>query len=198
MSLIISIHAPAWGATGRGFPRRSARRNFNPRTRVGCDAQQLLQFLHRANFNPRTRVGCDAGDIFDAVLLVYFNPRTRVGCDAIFSSLSVSPNISIHAPAWGATAKDLKKLSILPEISIHAPAWGATYGRKLSESSQRFQSTHPRGVRPIFAHRERMSGVYFNPRTRVGCDNPPRKIYLYVLPISIHAPAWGATGIEIP
>ena len=34
-------------------------------------------------------------------------------------------NVSIHAPAWGATMKQTKK-QIEAQVSIHAPAWGAT------------------------------------------------------------------------
>ncbi len=33
----------------------------------------------------------------------YFNPRTRVGCDSLESGKPEQFNISIHAPAWGAT-----------------------------------------------------------------------------------------------
>ena len=98
-----------------------------------------------------------------------FNPRTHVGCDAIkFPS------------------------------------------QLLSRS---FQSTHPRGVRRS-AFWQTLANVYFNPRTHVGCDdrnriprtrspyfNPRTHVgcdtvtgYLeHVLPISIHAPTWGAT-----
>ena len=35
---------------------------------------------------------------------------------------------------------------------------------------------------------------YFNPRTRMGCDEQPVVGFPGVLTISIHAPAWGATG----
>ena len=81
----------------------------------------------------------------------------------------------------------------LREISIHAPSWGATHFRKRA------------GGR----------GNNFNPRTLVGCDRGdwkvfksrkgfqsthPRGVRLFLcpwllprLPISIHAPSWGAT-----
>ena len=37
---------------------------------------------------------------------MYFNPRTRVGCDLVKIGLPIILSvISIHAPAWGATAK---------------------------------------------------------------------------------------------
>ena len=82
------------------------------------------------------------------------------------------PQISIHAPAWGAT-NDIKKyntkinefqsthprgvrrdikytLEIEEYISIHAPAWGATPGYPHTVLIvEEFQSTHPRGVRRL-------------------------------------------------
>ena len=55
-----------------------------------------------------------------------FNPRTRVGCDEYFRNLfSDLDNVSIHAPAWGATA-----------LTVNMEA-----------TQLPFQSTHPRGVR---------------------------------------------------
>ena len=55
-----------------------------------------------------------------------FNPRARVGRDALFFCLLLDRrDISIHAPAWGATIAN-KILPLVQEISIHAPAWGAT------------------------------------------------------------------------
>ena len=32
-----------------------------------------------------------------------FNPRTRMGCDKILDYVATPINVSIHAPAWGAT-----------------------------------------------------------------------------------------------
>mgnify|MGYP001199814199 CR=1 FL=1 len=55
--------------------------------------------------------------------------------------------VSIHAPAWGATAAIIK-LWGGKDVSIHAPAWGAT----------------PALTRPSIA------GAGFNPRARVGRD----------------------------
>ena len=81
VSALVSIHAPAWGAT-RGScrcPRRS--RCFNPRARVGRDPKPEPVF---------------------AVVVVL-----------------------IHAPAWGATQVHLLQL-VDQHVSIHAPAWGAT------------------------------------------------------------------------
>ena len=148
-SLLVSIHAPAWGATSVLITSATACACFNPRTRVGCDVTCCRPHRQRACFNPRTRVGCDAA-------------HTR-------SSPRVSP-VSIHAPAWGATPA-CRFYNAPGGVSIHAPAWGATSAPDLDAcSGRRFQSTHPRGVRP--------SGE-LSPSLNVT--------------VSIHAPAWGAT-----
>ena len=58
------------------------------------------------------------------------------------------------------------------DISIHAPTWGATFFREKIWMNLLFQSTHPRGVRPISMPMS-MSPANFNPRTHVGCDAHP-------------------------
>ncbi len=54
--------------------------------------------------------------------------------------------VSIHAPAWGATwARDPYIHG--DEVSIHAPAWGATKDAASKAWEPEFQSTPPRGGR---------------------------------------------------
>ena len=49
-----------------------------------------------------------------------------MGCDCDLEICKpISPRISIHAPAWGATG-DWAQRWMKYKISIHAPAWGAT------------------------------------------------------------------------
>ena len=48
-----------------------------------------------------------------------------MGCDTKIRFAYANYEISIHAPAWGAT-KGVQATVIHSEISIHAPAWGAT------------------------------------------------------------------------
>ena len=57
-SILVSIHAPV-GVRHVPRWRRSRRRGFNPRTRVGCDIRTLAEWMPRTRFNSRTRVGCD-------------------------------------------------------------------------------------------------------------------------------------------
>ena len=100
-----------------------------------------------------------------------FNGGKVVAADItkVCSSFFVIMHVSIHAPAWGATAPVwLDELNSI--VSIHAPAWGATPCLCLL---------------PL-----KLDG--FNPRPRMGGDICYRSIGPGWL-VSIHAPAWGAT-----
>ena len=123
----ISIHAPARGATRSAQLQHLLLRNFNPRTREGCDEARLLVSTANADFNPRTREGCDCIVLqFQSFHQTFqsthprgvrprrqgchpqprdFNPRTREGCDRADVPLYDYQEISIHAPARGATLK---------------------------------------------------------------------------------------------
>ena len=99
--------------------------------------------------------------------------------------------ISIHAPQWGATGFTHGVGEFSP-ISIHAPQWGATDISQHTIPFIKFQSTHPSGVRP---RRLRMilgrHGFQSTHPSGVRLTDYGRS-YL-ALPISIHAPQWGAT-----
>ena len=237
--------------------------NFNPRTRVGCDRPILRAVLKSPHFNPRTRVGCDPNTFEPIPKLGISIHAPAWGATSFFLLSKYSSSISIHAPAWGATDKNSRTDRIKP-ISIHAPAWGATYCSILVIFGHKFQSTHPRGVRPMriqISHitfkisihapawgatailvsggdnmyiisihapawgatshitfkkpmkifqsthprgvrliepKSQNVHLYFNPRTRVGCDSFPSIRVKNATIISIHAPAWGATVLRHP
>ena len=125
---VVSIHAPAWGATWSGGSSPRQTYCFNPRTRVGCD------YLGSPKRGSNRRVSIHAPAWGATAGLI--QPRR-------------SPEVSIHAPAWGATFRveylclphvlfqsthprgvrreDEQALSTaMLGVSIHAPAWGAT------------------------------------------------------------------------
>ncbi len=83
----------------------------------------LATALEPPHFNPRTRVGCNRARMAGyGRFHASFNPRACVGCD--LTELSLSPReayVSIHAPAWGATAVDMVEAAEMV-VSIHAPA----------------------------------------------------------------------------
>ena len=109
------------------------------------------------------------------------------GCSAAWCITDVS----IHAPAWGATIQvptyTENYTGFYPRprvggdevaveqglqglVSIHAPAWGATTTTKKKRRTAMFLSTPPRGGRPAAEKAGRLQKE-----------------------VSIHAPAWGAT-----
>ena len=80
-AVLVSIHAPTWGATSSsvssitraGFQsthphgvRRACRppvpfsKSFNPRTHMGCDNHRSRKRQRHRGFNPRTHMGCDS------------------------------------------------------------------------------------------------------------------------------------------
>ena len=146
--MIVSIHAPARGAT--------------PRARASCAGAWVS--IH-APARGATR-------------------RKRYATGAV--------SVSIHAPARGATFKKRGEFR-RTLVSIHAPARGATRVACRSVSVCRtFQSTRPRGARQPMQPRRNRGHDRFNPRAREGRDQS-RVGNLFLIQVSIHAPARGAT-----
>ncbi len=130
---IISIHAPAKGAT---------------RDRVLCwtKCEPYAISIH-APVKGATR------DVMCVCMLqncCNFNPRSREGSDDHdrLADCHCSEKISIHAPAKGATLSSARTGELSADISIHAPAKGATpaHNMRVTKSGQ-FQSTLPRRER---------------------------------------------------
>jgi len=100
---MVSIHAPAWGATHatQHHPRSES-------VSIHAPAWGATPSFT----STRSLIGC-------------FNPRARVGRDITQQCADISKGVSIHAPAWGAT-KSFQRTPDSQPVSIHAPAWGAT------------------------------------------------------------------------
>ena len=169
----ISIHAPVKGATTKPTNLFAYIVNFNPRTREGCDNEQLYWLadsgvkisIHApvkgATVNEAGKMRCQLAISIHAPVKGATDSRFVYAADAL---------ISIHAPVKGATEvyiynrnaarhfnprtregcdTSLSGLSISKSgISIHAPVKGATVK-----------------IAPFTAYRSD-----FNPRTREGCD----------------------------
>ena len=128
---VVSIHAPAWGATSGLLGATTLKSSFQSTHPHGV--RLPLQFP--APSIPRVSIHAPAW-----------------GATRKLTLISPHRGVSIHAPAWGATsASFLVDASTL--VSIHAPAWGATL-LFLFPSFHKggFQSTHPHGVRPGSSH----------------------------------------------
>ena len=167
-------------------------KHFNPRTHVGCDGHITSCTLYIANFNPRTHVGCD-------VAITAGLSATRISIHAptwgatrpLYFLHSVT-TISIHAPTWGATSivesNDFAGDDFNPRTHVGCDISFSNVFLSTMHFNPRthvgcdvicpasvkynwkFQSTHPRGVRPgISAGASTPDN--FNPRTHVGCDS---------------------------
>ncbi len=118
------------GARRAGLrPRPRARRSFNPRAREGRDAPAFTYRLLRAMVSIHAPArGATLRRPRGLPSLGRFNPRAREGRD---------PN-------------QREFLGPIEEVSIHAPARGATTIRSGPRVTPRkFQSTRPRGARPL-------------------------------------------------
>ena len=189
---LVSIHAPAWGATRARPGHCRCPDGFNPRTRVGCDAARACAVCPRGAVSIHAPAwGATMPGASAVCLWSRFNPRTRVGCDkdeGIKSALerafqSTHPRGVRHHDK----AIQLRIKGFNPRTRV-----GCDFAPLPRPSAcKAFQSTHPRGVRRDWRRRySRFLG--FNPRTRVGCDAGLLSSEQRTL-VSIHAPAWGAT-----
>ena len=125
--VVISIHAPARGATVRR-PYLCKWNSISIHAPARGATKRLFFFIQIAQ---------------------HFNPRSREGSDgSLDDSVQKGDEISIHAPARGATPIYEKSL-ICFVISIHAPARGATdiVHCRMLRTPRKFQSTLPRGER---------------------------------------------------
>ena len=170
---VVSIHAPAWGATWKRHRPISPAWRFQSTRPHG--ARRVFQDwgLTLPEFQSTRPHGARHGGAggHGHVGALSFNPRARMGRDDGLGADGLGEGgVSIHAPAWGATLcliqsglDDAAFQSTRPHgarrprpgpscswarVSIHAPAWGATFA---------------------------LAGPW------------PRQT------VSIHAPAWGAT-----
>ncbi len=187
--------------------------DFNPRSREGSDFHRHPAGQRHKNFNPRSREGSDlqahcphhpqkisihapakgaTADMqayvqkcrfqstlprrerrstwFRGLKTGYFNPRSREGSDLDIKGLTIDFGISIHAPAKGAT-----------HFARNDDDFNADFNPRSREGSD------------MLSVIKTYVSLYFNPRSREGSDQT-LKCNPFLLPISIHAPAKGATG----
>ena len=143
----VSIHAPPWGATLEGFAKvnPSQFQSTHPR---GVRQDLWEKNAERYKFQSTHPRGVRLNEEISLHTVMCFNPRTPVGCDLTKTISFELTFVSIHAPPWGATESFVFVLVHIT-VSIHAPPWGATSMSFGKSSTSLFQSTHPRGVRPM-------------------------------------------------
>ncbi len=169
--LVVSIHAPAWGATRGSCGIRLGSRCFNPRTRVGCDTclvRQQAETLRFQSTHPRG-VRQSARDYF--LGLVKFqstHPRGVRLVDKLVRCHCCIP-VSIHAPAWGATTllakTQVPSRSFNPRTRVGCDVYRCSSPRPWTSFNPRTRV----GCDELH-HMKSSQRESFNPRTRVGCD----------------------------
>ena len=168
--MLVSIHAPARGATSRRSRSRPGGSRFNPRARAGRDFRLVVFDIKDVGFNPRARAGRDRCRRGQRGRGPCFNPRARAGRDLIFLGEGVvMERFNPRARAGrdsGSGPRPLRIVSFNPRaragrdgayggaesrhdrVSIHAPARGATADPSMPTTS----------------------AIGFNPRARAGRD----------------------------
>ena len=127
---VVSIHAPARGATGGGsVDHRIGEVSIHAPARGATWSRQCRAKSHY-RFNPRAREERDSLIKRSTVSWLSFNPRAREGRDFGLGRMHAAHlSVSIHAPARGATLF-ASLVGDLLGVSIHAPARGATLHRR--------------------------------------------------------------------
>ncbi len=170
---IISIHAPARGATLLRPIWKRACNHFNPRSRTGSD-YTVSDFdgydsLFQSTLPHGERLFCS---LFAYCQPIYFNPRSRTGSDVIFPARQVGyfgfqstlphgerriffliccKHHRYFNPRSRTGSDDaLRDRGCIHAISIHAPARGATSKILDPNVDVEFQSTLPHGERQYF------------------------------------------------
>ena len=167
-TVIVSIHAPTWGAT---LARRWAARftSFNPRTHMGCDRGNREHpcradvSIHAPTWGATDLRFASSRDTPS------FNPRTHMGCDLAALQQYYAEKFQSTHPHGVRLVCDRYGVTLL-SVSIHAPTWGATRKKDGFEAGD----------------------CGFNPRTHMGCDYGDTYKRVGTI-VSIHAPTWGAT-----
>ena len=192
---VVSIHAPAWGATHayQSFP--ALFRGFNPRTRVGCDltiTPYCLTYIPFQSTHPRgvrlaRPTSCPMSRKFQST-----HPRgVRLVED--FNDFRIE-GVSIHAPAWGATRKPRPRPSQQSRFNPRTRVGCDCSILASRRSIPRFQSTHPRGVRRA-APMLTSCAVGVSIHAPAWGATPAHTVLIIGYEVSIHAPAWGATSL---
>ena len=194
MAHVVSIHAPAWGATNLHTDRQLYDWTWMFQStpphggRTGCPGLfqstawgATIAPLLKTRFNPRPRMGGVSPSIHAPRMAGRcFNPRPRMGVRLRHKKGAPTNPCFNPRPRMGGD----RISSVSFAVSIHAPAWGATKSRHqaIVESTPPlpltrghdvlFQSTPPHGGRRRSGWRESTIGhpAGFNPRPRMGGD----------------------------
>ena len=168
--MMVSIHAPARGATGWGIFALLTGSSFNPRTRTGCDEWPLHGIAPCVNvsIHAPARGATPPGPLPRAPAAKFqsthphgvrrrrntlrggrpcFNPRTRTGCDSQERLASELPGMFQSTHPHGVRPMAAIRRGILTMFQSTHPHGVRRLAGSDAFFSFLFQSTHPHGVR---------------------------------------------------
>ena len=189
---VVSIHAPAHGATvGRRVHRDVARVSIHAPTEEAT-SRTARQQVCRRSFNPRSRIGATEVPTLTHNQLDVSIHAPAQGATRVCIGSALTGAVSIHAPAQEATSPRCIAPP-LRQVSIHAPAQGATRPPGGSAGPIRCFNPRPRTGSDRLREEERRCLFTFQ-------STPPHRERRDAGPldrtraaVSIHAPAQGAT-----
>ena len=162
---------------------------------MGGDVSRFNFRIGQRSFNPRLRVGGDLGGLELLVHVIKFQstpPRGRRPSRP--PDNYKRSDVSIHASAWEATARQALMNMGGSDVSIHASAWEATASSPTGGDKHSFQSTPPRGRRQD--RRPHGTGdrrVSIHASAWEATFSPALAVMFRQ--VSIHASAWEATRL---
>ena len=169
---VVSIHAPAWGATGARLEKLAARKQFQSTPPRGGRRKTLTQ--RRTNPVSIHAPAWGATRDTDAI-------RVQT---AVFQS----------TPPRGGRRTTDRGAGMDKEFQSTPPRGGRQPDMFLLVKAFRFQSTPPRGGRRTqAAHDKGQSARVSIHAPAWGATHEHRDVNAQGGPVSIHAPAWGAT-----
>ncbi len=190
---LVSIHAPARGATNLQQRGGLHNESFNPRPRAGGDIEDRMQVYKVASFNPRPRAGGDGrGSMGMNRTDMFQSTPPRGGRREGWDYESTGNDVSIHAPARGATKAWAGYNSRITLFQSTPPRGGRRQQPVRASKINGFQSTPPRGGRHVMTFL--FPGIIrFQSTPPRGGRHAVEGMTYHVYPVSIHAPARGAT-----
>ena len=168
-SINVSIHAPARGATYIKIERLYriyVSIHAPARGATGDDVAGAAQ--HGVSIHAPAR-GATPLLLASRVSMWSFNPRAREGRDMRRRHLGYAENVSIHAPARGATLASVGNSPVFGEFQSTRPRGARPVCCAARRTRPEFQSTRPRGARRR-ANEMTADELRFNPRAREGRD----------------------------
>ena len=144
---IVSIHAPAWGATPGGWCSVGSEQVSIHAPAWGATTVQVWGPVLADVSIHAPAWGATLPPARDRPLAHSFSPCPRVGGNAPANRSAIPAGVSIHAPAWGATDGVLDSPNATVFQSM-PPRGGQRRPRINHLRTHKFQSMPPRGGQP--------------------------------------------------